>query len=62
MVAPTAFGYNEQAAKDNSFMHAGEDAGHTTRTVLAEYAGLHHQLSEVAGVKVLDIHLALYGV
>jgi hypothetical protein len=26
MVAPTAFGFNEQAAQDNSFMHTGESA------------------------------------
>lgn len=26
MVAPTAFGFNEQAAADNSFMHSGEAA------------------------------------
>jgi hypothetical protein len=27
MVAPTAFGFNEQAAQDNSFMHAATKAG-----------------------------------
>lgn len=26
MVAPTAFGFNEQAAQDNSFMHVGDKA------------------------------------
>jgi len=55
MVAPTAFGFNEQAAQDNSFMHAASKPGEgsaLTRQVLKEYAGLHHQLTEVAGVKV----------
>ncbi|GFR43262.1 hypothetical protein Agub_g4323 [Astrephomene gubernaculifera] len=56
MVAPTAFGFNEQAAQDNSFMHAaskpGEGGGQLTRQVLREFAGLHHQLTQVAGVKV----------
>ena len=55
MVAPTAFGFNEQAAQDNHFMHAGSGGGvadpsrnpGVTRTVLQEFAGLHHQLSEV---------------
>lgn len=27
MVAPTAFGFNEQAAQDNSFMHTAQKAG-----------------------------------
>mmetsp|Transcript_6 Transcript_6/g.8 ORF Transcript_6/g.8 Transcript_6/m.8 type:complete len:487 (-) Transcript_6:423-1883(-) len=55
MVAPTAFGFNEQAAQDNSFMHKASKPGEgseLTRQVLKEYAGLHHQLTEVAGVKV----------
>mmetsp|Transcript_25245 Transcript_25245/g.54866 ORF Transcript_25245/g.54866 Transcript_25245/m.54866 type:complete len:494 (-) Transcript_25245:950-2431(-) len=55
MVAPTAFGFNEQAAQDNSFMHAAQKPGEgnsLTRQVLAEYAGLYHQLTEVQGVKV----------
>ncbi len=30
----------------------GEGSGALTRQVLKEYAGLHHQLSEVHGVKV----------
>ncbi len=55
MVAPTAFGFNEQAAQDNSFMHAAAKPGEgneLTRQVLREFAGLHHALSQVAGVKV----------
>lgn len=55
MVAPTAFGFNEQAAQDNSFMHKDEQAhkgSHLTYQVLKEFASLYHQLSEVAGVKV----------
>lgn len=52
MVAPTAFGFNDQAAQDNHFMHASTgsseaDSGAHTRTVLREFAGLHHQLTEV---------------
>lgn len=56
MVAPTAFGFNEQAAQDNSFMHEGERAAEggsaLTRQVLREFAGLHRQLTESAGVNV----------
>lgn len=55
MVAPTAFGFNEQAAQDNSFMHAAQKPGEgteLTKQVLREFAALHHQLTEVAGVKV----------
>ncbi|GIL62309.1 hypothetical protein Vafri_16587 [Volvox africanus] len=55
MVAPTAFGFNEQAAQDNSFMHAAAKPGEgndLTRQVLREFAGLHHVLTQVAGVKV----------
>lgn len=55
MVAPTAFGFNEQAAQDNSFMHAAAKPGEgteLTRAVLKEFAGLHHALTEQAGVKV----------
>lgn len=51
MVAPTAFGFNQQAAQDNHFMHTrvrdlapGETV---TSRVLREFAGLHHELSEV---------------
>lgn len=55
MVAPTAFGFNEQAAQDNSFMHKAATPGagsSLTRKVLKEFAELHHQLTEVAGVQV----------
>jgi hypothetical protein len=55
MVAPTAFGFNEQAAQDNSFMHAATKAGagsDLTRQVCAEFAELHRQLTDVAGVTV----------
>ncbi|KAF5835837.1 Amidinotransferase-domain-containing protein [Dunaliella salina] len=56
MVAPTAFGFNEQAAEDNSFMHVAPKPGpgsrNLTHQVLYEFAELHHQLREVAGVKV----------
>ena len=56
MVAPTAFGFNDQAAQDNHFMHcASNGAGpaspgksSVTHTVLREFAGLHHQLTEVS--------------
>ncbi|KAK9797387.1 hypothetical protein WJX73_009806 [Symbiochloris irregularis] len=67
MVAPTAFGFNDQAAQDNHFMHASTgsseaDPGAHTRTVLQEFAGLHHQLTEVAGVNVhLFQHDAMHG-
>ncbi len=40
--------------QDNSFMHKAPKPGEgseLTRQVLKEYAGLHHQLTEVAGVK-----------
>jgi hypothetical protein len=51
MVAPTAFGFNQQAAQDNHFMHSSAkgmpDAESVTRRVLREFAGLHHELSEV---------------
>ncbi|KAG2438611.1 hypothetical protein HXX76_005160 [Chlamydomonas incerta] len=56
MVAPTAFGFNEQAAQDNSFMHAaakpGEGSG-LTREVLREFAGLHRALTD----KGVQVHL-----
>lgn len=55
-VAPTAFGFNEQAAQDNSFMQVadkpGEGSGLLTREVLREYASLYHQLTEVHRVNV----------
>lgn len=59
MVAPTAFGFNPQAAQDNSFMHsstsaAGSDTpddallpSQVTAKVLEEYSGLYRELSEV---------------
>jgi hypothetical protein len=55
MVAPTAFGFNEQAAQDNSFMSAAATPGagsSLTARVCAEFAGLHRQLTDVAGVNV----------
>lgn len=55
MVAPTAFGFNEQAAQDNSFMHAATKPGEgsdLTRQVCAEFSELHRQLTDVAGVRV----------
>lgn len=61
MVAPTAFGFNEQTAADNHFMHQGVHTASTTDTweglnvterALREFAGLHHELTEVAGVSV----------
>lgn len=55
MVAPTAFGFNEQTAQDNHFMHEAAHAGDSksgalVETVTREFAGLHHVLSEVHGV------------
>ena len=53
MVAPTAFGFNSEAAQDNSFMHSSvsSDAAispnQITGQVLREFAGLHRELSEV---------------
>lgn len=74
MVAPTAFVFNDQAAQDNTFMNMAVNsfdppAGATdpqplsvTRQVLKEFAGLHHELTEVAGVKVnLFQHSLLHG-
>jgi hypothetical protein len=62
MVAPTAFGFNEQTAADNTFMHSSGKTGSksnvagktetVTQTVLREFAGLHHVLAEQAGVRV----------
>jgi hypothetical protein len=60
MVAPTAFGFNEQTAQDNHFMHAtgsdGEGSGGSNGSgllaqVTGEFAGLHHQLTEVHGAR-----------
>ena len=49
MVAPTAFGFNDQAAQDNSFMNddTGVTGSDVTSTVLREYAGLYRELAEV---------------
>ncbi|KAK3237066.1 hypothetical protein CYMTET_52833, partial [Cymbomonas tetramitiformis] len=52
MVAPTAFGFNPQAAQDNSFMNAEAPSSGVTETVLKEFSALYHELTEVAGVKV----------
>ncbi|KAK9815839.1 hypothetical protein WJX72_010576 [[Myrmecia] bisecta] len=57
MVAPTAFGFNDQAAQDNRFMHSaagasGQPGGSTRQRVLREFAGLYHELTQVAGVRV----------
>ncbi|KAF6262116.1 Amidinotransferase [Scenedesmus sp. NREL 46B-D3] len=63
MVAPTAFGFNEEAAQDNSFMHAAEKPqkdSFLTEEVCAEFAELHRQLTDVAGVdvKLFQHHLS----
>ena len=53
MIAPTAFGFNDQTAQDNSFMHASREGGSTdagsdvTQHVLKEFSGLYRELSEV---------------
>uniref|UniRef100_A0A383VAN1 Amidinotransferase n=1 Tax=Tetradesmus obliquus TaxID=3088 RepID=A0A383VAN1_TETOB len=55
MVPPTAFGFNEQAAQDNSFMTAAEQPqkdSSLTAEVCSEFAELHRQLTDVAGVNV----------
>eukprot|EP00879_Flechtneria_rotunda_P008617 GHRR01009029.1.p1 GENE.GHRR01009029.1~~GHRR01009029.1.p1 ORF type:complete len:431 (+),score=113.70 GHRR01009029.1:138-1430(+) len=55
MVAPTAFGFNDQAAQDNSFMHQAErpqEHSSLTSQVCGEFSELHRQLTEVAGVEV----------
>lgn len=51
MVSPTAFGFNEQTAEDNHFMHqiANTDGNSVADQVVREFAGLHHELSEVHG-------------
>eukprot|EP00873_Tetraselmis_striata_P017038 jgi/Tetstr1/437302/TSEL_002786.t1 len=64
MVAPTAFTFNQQAAQDNYFMHSFDEnsASQVTQQVCREFAGLYHQLTEVAGVKVqLFSHSAEHG-
>lgn len=55
MVAPTAFGFNAETAEDNSFMHSSVDSTQENdaavphrKQVLREFAGLHHQLSDVS--------------
>lgn len=60
MVAPTAFGYNAETAEDNSFMHSSVDSTQEDdaalphrKQVLREFAGLHHQLSDVSDANVL---------
>lgn len=53
MVAPTAFGFNEQTAQDNHFMHAAAQPGESedlVDMVTREFAGIHHVLSEVHGM------------
>jgi len=39
MVAPTAFGFNEQAAQDNSFMHQGERASEGGSSLTRQVGG-----------------------
>ena len=54
MIAPTAFGFNDQTAQDNSFMHASRDGGSTeagsdvTQHVLREFSGLYRELTEAS--------------
>ena len=54
MIAPTAFGFNDQTAQDNSFMHASMEGGSTeagsdvTQHVLTEFSGLYRELTEVS--------------
>lgn len=58
MVAPTAFGFNAQAAEDNFFMHANAGGGGSgsppslPAAALSEFAGLHRALTDGAGVRV----------
>ena len=58
MVAPTAFGFNDQAAQDNSFMHSSTHGRQAapgsgiTDEVLRGFAGLHRELSEVSAPKL----------
>ena len=66
MVAPTAFGFNAQAAQDNSFMHGAPGTGAdspaspgVTATVLREFAGLHHELTEVRSGRIEIISKSL---
>ena len=54
MVAPTAFGFNDQAAQDNTFMNSSV-AGNMplNHRVLEEFSMLHRELIEGAGVQVV---------
>lgn len=58
MVSPTAFGFNEQTAQDNHFMHQTADTGggSVAAQVVREFAALHHQLSEVHGAPSTPQH------
>lgn len=54
MVAPTAFGFNSEAAEDNYFMHDTLNGGkgtapgtEVTNRVLQEFSGLYRELTEV---------------
>lgn len=61
MIAPTAFGFNDQTAQDNSFMHASREGGSTeagsdvTQHVLREFSGLYRELTE-AGAASYRLH------
>ena len=63
MIAPTAFGFNDQTAQDNSFMHASREGGSTdagsdvTQHVLREFSGLYRELTEV--IFAICPHLSL---
>lgn len=55
MVAPTAFGFNAEAAADNAFMHEVEDkegCRDVRSRAIQEHAGLVHVLREQAGIRV----------
>ena len=53
---PHLFLYMPQAAQDNHFMHSsatgtsGRAGGSVTHRALREFAGLHHELTEVWGL------------
>ena len=53
MMAPTAFGFNPEAAQDNSFMHSSTSSEgallptEVTTKVLEEFSGLYKELAEV---------------
>eukprot|EP00803_Ostreobium_quekettii_P000695 evm.model.scf_906EXC.1 EVM.evm.TU.scf_906EXC.1 scf_906EXC:3950-9498(-) len=70
MVAPTAFGFNQQAAEDNTFMAQdggqallnGDNVNVVTETILKEFSGLYNVLTERAGMKVtLFDHSEVHG-